>query len=185
MAAESDQNGKASETKTKTIARPSAIREGPSASTRVIPVRHGEPGRSIGFPQGARWINNVRLGNRSAIKDVLFPATPVDALLELLVELLVELDCVRVDARAHDLHRFLEVGRRDLLGVLRLAQRDHRGLAAQALDVRAGVAVEVYCELFQVDAFKGHSARADLQDREPCIFVRRRNEEDPIEAAGS
>src|SRR2546425_731158 len=60
MASESDQNGRARETKTKTIARPRAIREGPSASTRVIPVRHGEPGRSIGFPQGARWINNVR-----------------------------------------------------------------------------------------------------------------------------
>ena len=60
MAAESDQNGKARDTKTKTIARPSAIREGPSASTRVIPVRHGEPGRSIGLPQGERWINNVR-----------------------------------------------------------------------------------------------------------------------------
>src|SRR5437667_296116 len=50
MARESDQNGRARDTRTKTIARPRAIREGPRASTRLIPVRHGDPGRSIEFP---------------------------------------------------------------------------------------------------------------------------------------
>jgi len=50
MARESDQNGRARDTRTKTIERPRAIREGPRASTRLIPVRHGDPGRSIEFP---------------------------------------------------------------------------------------------------------------------------------------
>src|SRR5713226_10071106 len=47
---DSDQNGRARDTKTNTMARPRAIREGPSESTRLIPVRHGDPGRSIEFP---------------------------------------------------------------------------------------------------------------------------------------
>src|SRR5207245_9537754 len=80
---------------------------------------------------GLRYLPSFPTRRSSDLKDVLFPATPVDALLELLVEFLVELDRVRVDARADDLHRFLEVGRRDLLRMLRLAQRDHRGLPAQ------------------------------------------------------
>src|SRR5207245_8203861 len=145
----SDQKGKARDTSTTTSARPMARREGPSASTRGIHVRHGDPG-GIEFPQGKRWINNVRCGIGSAIEDVLFPAAPVDAFLELLVELLVELDRVRVDARTDDFHGLLEVRRRDLLRVLRLAQCDHCGLAAHALHVRPGTGVEVHGELFQV-----------------------------------
>src|SRR5881397_1863383 len=178
----SDQKGKARDTSTTTSARPMARREGPSASTRGIHVRQGDPG-GIEFPQGKRRINNVRCGIGSAIEDVLFPAAPVDAFLELLVELLVELDRVRVDARAHDLHSLLEMRRRDLLRVLRLAQCDHRGLAAQALDVRAGVAVQVDGEFFQVHTLERHGAGVDLEDREARILVGRWNQENPIEPA--
>src|SRR2546425_5073468 len=116
--------------------------------------------------QGGRWINNVRCGIASAIENVLFPAAPVDAFLELLIELLVELDRVRVDARTDDFHGLLEVRRRDLLRVLRLAQCDHCGLAAQALDVRPGIGVEVHGEFFQVHAVERHGPSVDLQDRE-------------------
>src|SRR5213594_1724662 len=178
----SDQKGKARDTSTTTSARPMARREGPSASTRGIHVRHGDPG-GIEFPQGKRWINNVRCGIGSAIEDVLFPAAPVDAFLELLVEFLVEFDRVRVDARTHDLHGLLEMRRRDLLRVLRLAQGDHRGLAAQTLDVRAGVAVQVDGEFFQVHALERHRASVDLEDREARILVRCRDQENPIESA--
>src|SRR5213594_3303080 len=178
----SDQKGKARDTSTTTSARPMARREGPSASTRGIHVRHGDPG-GIEFPQGKRWINNVRCGIGSAIEDVLFPAAPVDAFLELLIEFLVEFDRVRIDARTHDLHGLLEMRRRDRLRVLRLAQGDHRGLAAQTLDVRPGVAVQVDGEFFQVHALQRHRASVDLEDREARILVRRRNQEDSIETA--
>src|SRR5207245_1241968 len=126
--------------------------------------------RASNSREGGRWINNVSCGCASAIEDVLFPAAPVHAFLELLVELLVELDRVRVDARTHDLHGLLEVRRRDLLRVLRLAQCDHRGLAAQALDIRPGIGVEVHGELFQVHALEGHVPGMDLEDREARIL---------------
>src|SRR5881409_3437057 len=73
--------------------------------------------------------------------------------------------------------------RRDLLRVLRLAQCDHRGLAAQALDVRAGVAVQVDGEFFQVHALQRHRPGVDLQNREARILVRRWNEYNSIESA--
>src|SRR5213593_2168137 len=45
---ESDQNGSARDTKTRRTARPRAIREGPSTSTRGIHVRKGDP-KGIGL----------------------------------------------------------------------------------------------------------------------------------------
>src|SRR5437016_14442724 len=77
---------------------------------------------------------------RLSLEYVLLTPAALDSLFELLVELLVEFDRVRVDARPHDLDRFLEMDHGDLLRVLRLAERDHRGLAAQAFDIGAGIA---------------------------------------------
>src|SRR5712691_8104204 len=121
----------------------------------------------------------------SAVEDVLLAPTPFDALLELLVELFVELDRIRVDARPHDLQGLLEVGHRDLFRMFGLAECDHGGFAAQSLDVGARIAIELHRELFEVHAFEGHALCVYLENREPGVLVRRRDEQDSVESPGS
>src|ERR1700704_84868 len=85
---------------------------------------------SCGLQRG-RWIKTVgRESRRLPVEDVLLAPTALDALLKLLVEFFVELDRVRIDARADHLDRLLEVGHRHALRVLGLPEGDHGGLSA-------------------------------------------------------
>src|SRR5437016_5174070 len=180
-----DQKGRASDRRTKRIARPRA-KPDDSIWRSIWSFVRRRVAVAINPPQRGRWIKRDGRGRRRlAVEDVLLTPAAVDSLLELLVEFLVEFDRVRVDARPYDLDRFLEVDHGDLLRVLRLAERDHRGLAAQAFDIGAGVAVEVHRELLQVHPFEGHGLRVHLQDRKAAVLVRCRNEQDPIEASRS
>src|SRR3990172_293295 len=103
--------------------------------------------------------------------------------LDVPAQALVELDRLLVQARTDDLHRLLEVGHRDLLRALALPESNHSGLAGEAFDVRARVAIELLRKLVQVDAFQGHRLRVDLQDLQARALVRRWHEEDAVEAA--
>src|SRR5438132_12375819 len=169
-----DQKGRASDRRTKRIARPRA-KPDDSIWRSIWSVVRRRVAVALDPPQRGRWIKKDRRGRRRlAVEDVLLAPAALYSLLELLVELLVEFDRVRVDARPHDLDRFLEMDHGDLLRVLRLAERDHRGLAAQAFDIGAGIAVEVHRELLEVHAFEGHPLRVHLQDRKAGVLVRRR-----------
>src|SRR2546422_1345021 len=106
-----------------------------------------------------------------------------EALLEIPADPLVELHRLLVDRGADRLRRLLEMRHRDLLRFLVLPQRDHRGLAAQALDVRPGVPLELDRELLDVNPFQGHFLRVNLQDLMPGSLVRHGDEDDPIVAA--
>src|SRR5436309_3027146 len=176
-----DQKGRASERRTKRIARPRA-KPDDSIWRSIWNFVRRRVAFAINPRQRGTWIKRVGRGRRRlAVEDVLLAPTALDSLLELLVEFLVEFDRVRVDARPHDLDRFLEVDHGNLLRVFRLAERDHRGLAAQAFDIGAGIAVEVHCELLEVHAFEGHPLRVHLQDRKAGVLVWCRDEQDPIE----
>src|SRR5438876_160965 len=157
-----DQKGRASERSTKRIARPRA-KPDDSIWRSIWNFVRRRVAVAINRRQRGRWIKRVGRGRRRlAVEDVLLTPTALDSLLELLVEFLVEFDRVRVDARPHDLDRFLEMDHGNLLRVFRLAERDHRGLAAQAFDIGAGIAVEVHRELLEVHAFEGHPLRVHL-----------------------
>src|SRR5438477_384832 len=157
-----DQKGRASERSTKRIARPRA-KPDDSIWRSIWNFVRRRVAVAINPRQRGRWIKRVGRGRRRlAVEEVLLTPTALDSLLELLVEFRVEFDRVRVDARPHDLDRFLEMDHGNLLRVFRLAERDHRGLAAQAFDIGAGIAVEVHRELLEVHAFEGHPLRVHL-----------------------
>src|ERR1700704_6695580 len=123
-----DQKGRASDRRTNRIARPRAKPDDSIWSSIWSFVRK-RVAEAIDPRERGRWIKRVgRRCQGSAVEDVLLAPAAVDSLLELLVEFLVELDRVRVDARPDDLERFLEVDHVDLLRVFRLAEGDHGGL---------------------------------------------------------
>src|SRR5437879_13238260 len=170
-----DQKGRASDRRTKRIARPRA-KPDDSIWRSIWSFVRRRVAVAIDPPQRGRWIKKDRRGRRRlAVEDVLLAPAALDSLLELLVELLVEFDRVRVDARPHDLDRFLEMDHGCLLRVLRLAERDHGGLAARAFDISSGKGVAAPPELLQVNAFEGHGLRVHLQDRKAAVLVRCRH----------